>query len=186
MSAFEAITRPARLWTRGEALARPTPLPAAPGVYGWYFREVPGGAPTDGCIRIADLTLLYVGISPKAPPANGARPSSQNLRTRIRYHYRGNAYGSTLRLTLGVLLGLRLRLVGSGRLTFGPDEALLNDWMTENALVTWVEAAEPWVAERQLIETLDLPLNLDGNRSHPFWSELSARRREARHAAVRD
>ncbi|WP_386143941.1 GIY-YIG nuclease family protein [Streptomyces yanii] len=43
------------------------------------------------------------------------RTSTQNLRTRVRYHYRGNAAGSTLRLTLGCLLGLELRRVGSGK-----------------------------------------------------------------------
>jgi hypothetical protein len=38
----------------------------------------------------------------------------------VRYHYRGNTAGSTLRLTLGCLLGLELRRVGSGkRMTFG-------------------------------------------------------------------
>ncbi|MEV1246427.1 GIY-YIG nuclease family protein [Nonomuraea sp. NPDC049750] len=30
------------------------------------------------------------------------------MRTRMRYHFRGNAEGSTLRLTLGCLLGLEL------------------------------------------------------------------------------
>ncbi|WP_374939609.1 GIY-YIG nuclease family protein [Streptomyces sp. UH6] len=46
--------------------------------------------------------------------------STQNLRKRVRYHCRGNAAGSTLRLTLGCLPGLELRRVGSGkRMTFG-------------------------------------------------------------------
>ncbi|MFF9819052.1 GIY-YIG nuclease family protein [Streptomyces sp. NPDC014006] len=31
------------------------------------------------------------------------RTSTQNLRKRVRYHYRGNAAGSTLRLTLGAV-----------------------------------------------------------------------------------
>jgi hypothetical protein len=47
------------------------------------------------------------------------RVSRQSLRTRIRYHFRGNAAGSTLRLSLGCLLGLALRRVGSGaRMTY--------------------------------------------------------------------
>ncbi|WP_368418925.1 GIY-YIG nuclease family protein, partial [Rhodovarius sp.] len=50
------------------------------------------------CLSVNGHTLLYVGISPKN------ESSSQNLRKRITYHYRGNAEGSTLRLTLGVLL----------------------------------------------------------------------------------
>ncbi|WP_376766154.1 GIY-YIG nuclease family protein [Arthrobacter mobilis] len=45
--------------------------------------------------------MLYIGIAWKEPPRNGTRPSTQTLWHRIRYHYRGNAEGSTLRLTLG-------------------------------------------------------------------------------------
>jgi hypothetical protein len=56
------------------------------------------------------MTLLYVGISPKAPPKAGGRPSKQNLRTRIRTHYRGNASGSTLRLSLGCLFAETLMI----------------------------------------------------------------------------
>lgn len=48
--------------------------------------------------------LLYVGISPKAPPSNGGAPSRSTLRKRLQTHYRGNAEGSTLRKTLGCLL----------------------------------------------------------------------------------
>ncbi|WP_432763024.1 GIY-YIG nuclease family protein [Actinomadura xylanilytica] len=73
------------------------------------------------------------------------RPSSQHLRRRIRYHYRGNAYGSTLRLSLGCLLGLELRRVGSGtRLTFAQmGEATLTEWMHEHAQVCWIKHPEP-------------------------------------------
>jgi hypothetical protein len=58
---------------------------------------------------------------------------------RIRYHYSGNAAGSTLRLNLGCLLaerlGIQLRRVGSGqRLTFAAGEARLSAWMADNAL----------------------------------------------------
>ncbi|MFD6277776.1 GIY-YIG nuclease family protein [Streptomyces sp. NPDC060209] len=76
--------------------------------------------------------LLYVGIAPRYM-AN--RTSTQNLRKRVRYHFRGNAAGSTLRLTLGCLLGLELRRVGGGkRMTFGKEgEAALSQWMAENA-----------------------------------------------------
>src|SRR3954451_14241714 len=90
------------------SLALPSPVPKSPGVYAWYFRDVPSAVPTSGCITRDGLTLLYVGISP------GKRPSTQTLFHRLRYHYQGNAEGSTLRLTLGLLLGLRLRVVGSG------------------------------------------------------------------------
>jgi hypothetical protein len=44
--------------------------------------------------------MLYVGISPKRPPVDALKRSKQILSRRVRYHYRGNAEGSTLRLTL--------------------------------------------------------------------------------------
>ena len=81
----DALLNPSRLWTRSEVLVRDCPVPPEPGVYAWYFREVPPGVPTADCRRAFDATLLYVGISPKRPP------SGQDLRRRIRYHYCGNA-----------------------------------------------------------------------------------------------
>jgi len=77
-------------------------------VYGWYFSELPWPIDTSQCVTWDGGTLLYGGIAPKAPPANGRPASQQSLRHRIRYHYTGNAAGSTLRLTLGCLLAERL------------------------------------------------------------------------------
>ena len=82
---------PARIATRDEVLASPSPVPAVGGVYGWWFKALPTTLDTSACVKRDDLTLLYVGISPKAPPANGRQPSTQNLRIRIRAHYAGNA-----------------------------------------------------------------------------------------------
>ena len=129
-------------------------------------------------------TLLYTGISPKRPPAGGRPASSQTLRHRIRYHYTGNAEGSTLRKTLGSLLtgelGIELRRVGSGtRMTFGVGEQALSAWMAENARVSWVVEEAPWLLEHHLIKHLDVPLNLDGNSHNRFHRELTARRAAA-------
>ncbi|GAB3111787.1 hypothetical protein GCM10027160_13120 [Streptomyces calidiresistens] len=167
-----ALVRPDRLWSAEEVMARPSPVPAAAGVYGWHFERPPHPDLPAGC-------LLYVGIAPRYM-AN--RVSKQNLRKRIRYHYRGNAAGSTLRLTLGCLLGLELRRVGSGgRMTFGREgEARLRAWMAENARVCWVECDEPWSVESQLISRLDVPLNLDRNRHNAFHDRLKGLRAEAR------
>ncbi|MEU8684228.1 GIY-YIG nuclease family protein [Streptomyces sp. NPDC048611] len=113
------------------------------------------------------------------------RTSTQNLRKRVRYHYRGNAAGSTLRLTLGCLLGLELRRVGSGkRMTFCQvGEAALSQWMADNARVCWVEQDEPWTSESQIISQFDLPLNLDQNRHNAFHSRLKELRAQARQRA---
>ena len=145
--------------------------------------------PTDECISVFGRKLLYVGIAPTKPPKNGRGPSTQILCHRIRYHYRGNAQGSTLRLSIGLLLGdeLRLRLtrVGSGkRLTFADGEPELTLWFKKNAYVTWLVHAEPWILEKSLIEQVSLPLNIDMNKAHPFSRVLSGIRGDAKCTAM--
>ena len=185
----EGLLRPTRLWSRTDVLSRPSPVPLAPGVYAWWMKEVPMGLDTAGCLTKDELTLLYVGISPKRPSATGTA-SAQNLRTRIRNHYRGNADSSTLRLTLGCLLGpdlgIRLYRVGGGkRMTFCEGEVVLSDWMAENAFVSWIESPEPWVVESDLITSVNLPLNLDRNLSSPSLEFVRATRRAAKETARR-
>lgn len=170
-----ALISPTWLWSAAEVLTRPSPVPAAAGVYGWHFDR----ALSEGLVA---GRLLYVGIAPRHM---STRPSTQNLRKRVRYHFRGNAAGSTLRLSLGCLLGLELRRVGSGgRMTFGrAGEAVLTEWMAEHARVCWLEREEPWTMESDLIARLDLPLNLDQNRHNGFHATLTKLRADARERA---
>lgn len=175
---------PERLWSRHEVLSRPSPVPRSPGVYAWYFRGL-DSVPSISSPKADGFRLLYVGISPSAPPRNGKAPSLQSLHHRIRYHFSGNAEGSTLRLTLGSLLakelGIELRRVGSGkRMTFSTGETRLSEWIEENARVVWQVCEAPWKTEEELISTLDLPLNLDQNSHHGFHQQLSQIRRDAK------
>ncbi len=145
-----SLTNPERLYSQAEVRQNDCPVPNSSGVYAWFFKDTPQGVPTEGCIEFQNKHLLYVGISPKKPPRMG-KPSSQNLRKRIKNHYSGNAEGSTLRLTLGCLLserlGIELRRVGSGRrMTFHVGEKVLSEWMGENAFVSWFVHEEPWRA----------------------------------------
>ena len=130
---IDSLVHPEKLFTRVEVLQKMCPVPSSSGVYAWFFKETPEDVPTEGCVQFDDKHLLYVGISPKKPPRIG-KPSSQNLRKRITNHYRGNAEGPTLRLTLGCLLsdklGFELRRVGSGkRMTFHVGEKKLSNWI---------------------------------------------------------
>ena len=128
-------------------------------------------------------TLLYAGISPKN------ETSTQSLKKRITTHFRGNAEGSTLRLSLGVLLcsqsNYPLRRVGSGkRKTFTHmGEQWLDNWMQQNAFVVWVNHEKPWEVEREIINGISLPLNIQHNERHEFSNTLSAMRIEAKKAA---
>ncbi len=178
----DGLLSPKRVYVREEAMSRTSMVPARSGVYAWYFDQVPLGVPTDGC-RVGEFgTLLYVGIAPKAPPVNGARPSRQHLRQRVGYHFGGNAYGSTLRLTLGCHLaqhlGIELRRVGSGtRLTFTKEgEARLSEWMGAHARVAFVLDDEPWKLEHELIKREVLPLNIADNAHSPHYLSLRALR----------
>lgn len=174
----------APIHSRAEVLARPSPVPQEPGVYGWWFLELPAEIDTRRCVVRDGRTLLYAGISPKEPPKNGRAPSKQSLRTRIQTHYTGNAEGSTLRRSLGCLLatqlGIELRRYGSGtRLHFGFGETKLSSWMDRNAFVSWLAMPQPWLFEHELIGRLDLPLNLDRNQHNAFHPILTAARAEA-------
>ena len=185
---FEQVTKPERLWSRSEVLGKLSPVPREPGLYAWYFKDIPPTVPTDTCISIRGLTLLYCGISPKAPPKDGKKASEQTLWNRIRYHFNGNAEGSTLRLTLGTLLaktlGIELRRVGSGkRMTFGDGEESISRWMGGNVFVIWVVHPRPWELESDVIRNLSLPLNLDQNKSHAFHPVLSEARQQAKQNA---
>src|SRR5262249_53907 len=111
--------------------------------------------------------------------------SKQNLRKRIATHYRGNAAGSTLRRTLGVLLTRKsqypLSRVGNGkRMTLTHlGEQYLDKWMDENAFVCWFEHREPWVIENHLLKSISCPLNIMDNDHHPFVPVLKKLRSKA-------
>jgi hypothetical protein len=64
-----SFVSPGRVWSRGEVLARPSPVPDAGGVYGWWFRRLPPLVDASGCCQHEGLALLYVGISPRRPHA---------------------------------------------------------------------------------------------------------------------
>ena len=183
MNTFASLTKPFILYSRTAVLSKPCPVPSTSGLYAWYFKEIPDGVPTDDCQMKGDLTLLYIGISPKS------EQSKENLRKRITYHFKGNAEGSTLRLTLGVLLERKsscpLRRVGSGkRMTFThAGEQWLDQWLEENAFVCWMEHPAPWEVEKELLQSISCPLNIQDNQYHPFSSKLSGLRKDARHIA---
>lgn len=186
--AIDALLHPPRLYSAMDFLCRPCPIPTSPGVYAWYFDEVPPDVPIEGCHQALGHTLLYVGIAPKETKGHAVKPSIRTLRQRMRDHFTGNAEGSTLRLTLGCLLSktlnITLRRVGSGkRHTFtNPGEIILDKWMAQHARVAWAAVEEPRVVEKRLLITVPLPLNLRDN-THRFVSTLKTVRKAAKDAA---
>lgn len=174
---------PAVFYKRDEILKKrkTCPVPNEGGWYAWYFKECPPKLETGRCYKYrhpsyGNRTLLYVGISPEKPESKGT------IRKRLKSHMKGNAYGSTLRL-LGCLLGFELRRVSEQRLTFVDKEMQLSDWLQQNAYVTWCKGKEPWRLEDMLIRDLFLPLNLECNKSHPFYPTLHRIRENAKRKA---
>lgn len=183
MRASEVVDRlqnPERLWRRSQLAGRESPVPPANGIYGWYLLEPIPAVPVGHRTIAGDATLYYVGIAPK-------KGSRSNLGKRLRQHCFGNASASTLRFTLGCLLsehlGINLSVSPSGRLHFAENETVLNDWMEQFARVTWIEHPAPWEVEGEVVRSLNLPLNREHNRAHPFYARLGEARRMARQRA---
>ena len=189
MSVAEDVLSPKKLWSRAEVVgSRPSPVPKTAGLYAWYFKQVPGTIDTRGCHVSNGMPMLYVGIAPKKPYADGRR-SKTTLHQRVRYHYTGNAEGSTLRLTLGCLLSaelaIELRRVGSG--TQGPSQMVSERYQAgwpPTRSCAGPQDTEPWTLEEELISRYDLPLNLNQNKQNAFHPELSAARRVAKQRAA--
>lgn len=94
-----ALLKPRHLYSWAELQDDSSRPPSASGIYAWYFDARLPHVPTAGCNSVGRFKLLYIGIAPMRPSKAGKR-SNSTLRRRIRYHFRGNASGSTLRLTL--------------------------------------------------------------------------------------
>jgi hypothetical protein len=177
----ERLLFPDRLYCRSEILSRPSPVPNLPGIYAWYFKNLLDDTMRQTCHTWEGLPLLYIGIA--------SEERSQSLRKRLRYHLKGNAEGSTLRLSLGCLLsdqlGIQLRRIGSGtRMTFTPPgEMKLNQWLDDNAFIAWTRTPSTRLLESGFIYNNSLPLNLSQNENHPFYGTLSQLRQQAKQTA---
>lgn len=160
--------------------------PDSPGIYAFYFDKMPynGLKGLENCVRVEKWTLLYVGISP------GDETKKGTIQQRIGSHFGGAIAGlSTLRLSLGCMLSygkdldITLKCSG-GKETFGPNgEQKLTDWMKEHAQVCWFVIEKPWLVEKEVIQTLQPPINIEHNETHPFCGVLRAIRKECKDKA---
>lgn len=100
---------------------------------------------------------------------------------------RGNTGGSTFRLTLASLLFEEKSwqpIMRDRALLTKEDNAALSEWQRENLRVAWAVRDRPWEIEHEVISRLAPPLNLEGNKNHPFAATLSAARRRFKDAAI--
>ena len=168
-------------------IEKPKLIPDSTGAYAWYFDTTELKLPKQRYQCVDDFKLLYIGIA-----GDKKKPDSKaTLRDRIRWqHLRGNAYGSSLRLSLGILLQdvLRLELEPQGSKGFHwSDESALSEWMAENALVTWIVSDTPWEIEENAVSAYGkvLPLNYEHNESDTFAAKLHEKKKKIRRR-VRD
>ena len=163
-----------KIYSRKQIVANRSLVPPKSGFNFWFFEEIPGNTPTDGCFEKDGRTLLYIGIA-------------GNLYNRIlKNHCRGRASNSTLRESLGILLfGERRDLLqGTGEgseMTFtDKGEECLNDWMDKNAFVCWYKHPTPKKIKKEVIDAFPPPLNIkDGvHKFEKFREELREKRNE--------
>lgn len=112
--------------------------------------------------------------------------SSKSLRIRdYKQHFTGTAGNSTIRKSLGCLLGFKLiprdiNFPKNGKTTFNEfDERVLTEWMKDNLLLFYYVNNEYADVEKELICIFNPPLNLQGNFNKTnldFRKELSALR----------
>lgn len=151
----------------------PQEIPTGAGNYILVFREgrsLPDAGLHVQMAKFRGMDILYTGV---AGPSSG-------LRRRITWgHFGNNAGRSTLRLSLGVLLGFTpiprdTKNPGNGHVRFCPDEeACLTAWMKDNLLVYYFSNDSYEEMEDEMIATLNPPLNLSKN-ANPVNSEIRA------------
>lgn len=174
----EQILQPAVGWSVGQLQSDPRLIPGSPGIYGWWFRSFPPDVPEEGTLRSGLGHLLYVGIAPNGPK------SSRTLRHRLRDHIHGPIGSSTLRRTLASVLATSLDLkftqTAANRASMSAeDDRRLTEWMSREAMVTWLVCDRPWEVERHILASGPrLPLNIQGSLD-PFSRTLSALRTKA-------
>lgn len=137
-------------------------LPASPGLYGWFVDERGAEDLSRGLGIPLSAGLVYVGQTGATKWPTGTR-SNATLRGRIRgQHLRGRRSSSTLRRTFGVILDNAL-----GR-PLERDE--LTAWMSSHLRVATratEDADSLGDLERQVVQQLDPPLNLDHTEPSP-------------------
>jgi hypothetical protein len=182
----EYFKSPDILWSPLELREFPENVPKLKGVYGWYFGTIPRGIPRKPFIESKGWKLLYIGIAGQSPT------SLHVLRSRAGQHLKGNAEGSTLRMSLGCLLqeelGIRLQTQRTGGNTFWfgeKGEKKLSQWLKAWARIAWCVEATPWESEKDIFATYGelLPLNIKDNPKNEFRKELKRIRSDCRKKA---
>jgi hypothetical protein len=138
----------------------PISLPSKSGFYIMCLKEnvnLPSPLKEAHFSKYKGLKVLYVGITTAVKGIKGRD---------YRNHFNGNAGGSTLRKSLGVLFNYKLiprdKNLNTNKKKFSKeDENILSEWMKNNIIFYYKVFNDPKSIEQELINLFNPPINLD-------------------------
>ena len=144
-----------------------------PGLYSWWVDQAGAEDLSRGLGSPVQCGLIYGGLAGATRWPSGKR-SNNTLWSRVMtMHLGGNHEFSTFRRTLGAILAADM---GAARI----DEMGLTQWMREHLRIVAIPFEDPDVLgrlERDVLERLDPPLNLQSMRPTPLRHCLKELRR---------
>ncbi len=175
---IDLLIKTSNLHSREEIINNPSTIPADSGICAWFFKDIPNNIPLENSFKRDGFSLLFLGSAPNKKGINS------NLRKGIvNQHLKGNVHDSTLRFSLACLLQKQLNITfsqHSSRISLGDDEERLDEWLNKNARVAYLTDAEAGTDKVEMIKKLDLPLNIEHNKEHPFYVTLKKLRADAK------
>jgi len=151
-----------------------------PGLYSWWVDEE-GAEVVARPFGATIGPLIYAGQA-GATSTRSAKESTATLLSRIQgNHLRGNVGSSTFRQTLTAILreSLALQLAAPKKLTPASNKAV-SDWMRAHMSVVTVacgDRSKLRTLEKQVLDLLEPPLNLEGMKVTEVRRQLSALRK---------
>jgi hypothetical protein len=144
-----------------------------PGLYSWWVDQAGAVDLSRGLGLLVECGLIYAGLAGATRWPSGKR-SKNTLWSRVMtMHLGGNHEFSTFRRTLGAILA---EATGAARI----DEMRLTQWMNDHLRIVTVPFEDSDVLgrlERDVLERLDPPLNLQSMRPTPLRHRLTELRR---------
>ena len=143
-------------------------LPKDSGVYFWYISSEGAsklGIKVEKCFQKENKYLIYIGLAKSIKQRLEWHCFEKNRKSNIK-----SGFLSTLRQTLSALI------VGN----MNHSEKIINKFMDNYMEVEFEIRKDYKEYEKKLISEYNLPLNLRGNKSHPFYKTLKLKRKESK------
>lgn len=154
------------------------------GIYLWFANSCQLKdlqiSPNDKLLSIHEsqetLFLIYIGIAPENEDSN------HTLKQRVtQNHIIGNIGASTFRYSLASLLKLQFFRKSKGKTNsyFIKDEETLSDFIKKLNIIFCAHNS-PWEIEREMINKIEPPINIEHNKLGWFCKKIKAARKVSR------